>query len=97
MTQNTTEKQSIRNENGLKFKNWLYKWYPEETRAQYYWSMGKFFGYPDCCIRNFVKIVCEYNAPAAWMMLFKYGEDPDYHYVRCDKCRIKDPNLKGER
>jgi hypothetical protein len=88
----STRERYIRTENGLKFKAWLDKHYSEITSTEYYWSMGKFFGYPDCCIKFFVVMVVERHIPVGHYMEQIYGEDENYHYVRCHECRIKDPN-----
>jgi hypothetical protein len=55
-----------------------------------WWSLGKEFGYPECCIENFIKLANKGQAPYMTMM-FKYGyKVREFHnkfsYVPCDDC-----------
>ena len=57
---------------------------------------GLRFGYPMCCIQNYIDILFNKQLPAAAYMDIKYGED-NANYVKCIKCRIiKYPPLDEE-
>lgn len=56
---------------------------------QYHWTFGRFEGYPDCCIKNFVNLSVKLRTPAGSWMEENLGEDKpeDVGYVRCVLCR----------
>ena len=47
---------------------------------------GKYCKIPMCCIKNFINLCKEGKYPYKYMK-DKYGEDENYGYVRCLKCR----------
>lgn len=49
-------------------------------------EMGKYYNISMCCIKNFINMCKEGKFPAQYMK-DKYGEDENYGYVRCLKCR----------
>jgi hypothetical protein len=60
-------------------------------------KMGRKFGYPECCIDNFINLIEEGKSPY-WYMRWKYGKDrfAKTGYVRCSKCRNVDPKPRKE-
>ena len=75
------------------------KKYPEEhfysrlyhmgkiTFEDFHYACGKSNGYPECCIRNYIHIICEKHSPPALYMTAMYGTPKrKTEYVQCAEC-----------
>jgi hypothetical protein len=69
----------------LCFRFGLMTW-PELERIK-----GEYYGYPKCCIDNFINLKFNGKPPGEYMMIH-YGPDvtDGTGYVRCPKCRGKE-------
>lgn len=68
---------------------WRLYYYGKITRFDCYRELGKYYGYPQCCIDNFVKVDKTGNHPGLYMNE-KYGESKNNcEHVECLKCRTK--------
>lgn len=57
--------------------------------SQMHWELGKLYGYPECCIKQFIEEITTTIQPAIYRQAKHKRILPAVGYVPCDNCMKK--------
>jgi hypothetical protein len=66
------------------------------SSIEFHRQMGRYYGYPWCCINNYIKVLYSGNPPAKYMHDV-HGHRHPLHVVLCNDCNRVYDNYVGIR